>query len=358
MNYMENVSKEIKEYFNILEPNYPEWLNEYINTKTMQKQRYISVNCGKTYSKMHNDEKSYNSLDHSIGVALIIWHFTHNKKQTLSGLFHDIATPVFKHSIDFMNGDYMTQESTEDLTSILIKNSDEIMSLLKRDGIELSEVDDYHKYSIADNNAPQLSSDRLEYSLSNGHFVYNDISLEDIKELYNDLEIQKDEKCRDEIAFKTKELAEKFVERTSYYSIKYRDAKTRYSMQLIADIVKIMNQQGLLTKKDLYTLKESEVVDLIKKCKYNDIGKKYELWQNSSEINISKEEPKDVYYVHHGAKVRYIDPLCNGTRISDISKKAKEDIQNNLNYDMNDYMYLDFELFQNKDKNANRGDER
>ena len=63
---------------------------------------YDSLSCDTIYSKMYN-QMWYSSLDHSIAVALIIWHFTKDKKQTLSGLFHDIATPVFKHSIDFMN---------------------------------------------------------------------------------------------------------------------------------------------------------------------------------------------------------------------------------------------------------------
>ena len=92
--------------------------------------------------------------------------------QTLSGLFHDIATPVFKHCVDFLNGDYMSQESTEDLTTDIIRNSKEIMELLKRDNIDLSEVDNYHLYPIADNDTPKLSSDRLEYSLSNALFTY------------------------------------------------------------------------------------------------------------------------------------------------------------------------------------------
>lgn len=114
----------------------------------------------------------FSSLDHSVAVALIVWHFTHDKKQTLSGLFHDIATPVFKHSIDFLNGDYMNQESTEDLTTEIIKNSKEIMSLLKRDNIKLDSVNDYHIYPIADNDTPKLSADRLEYSMSNALFIY------------------------------------------------------------------------------------------------------------------------------------------------------------------------------------------
>ena len=105
MNYIDKLDKRVKEYFKVLEKDYPEWLNEYINTEALLKQQYISVTCGTIYSDLFESDFFYSSLDHAIAVALIVWHFTHDKKQTLSGLFHDIATPVFKHSVDFLNGD-------------------------------------------------------------------------------------------------------------------------------------------------------------------------------------------------------------------------------------------------------------
>ena len=187
--YYSNISKEIKDYFAILEPNFPEWLNEYIDTKKLLSQQYISITCGTIYSNLFESDFFFSSLDHAVAVALIVWHFTHDKKQTLSGLFHDIATPAFKHCIDFLNGDYMNQESTEDLTTEIIKNSKEIMTLLKRDNIEISEVDNYHLYPIADNDTPKLSADRLEYSLSNALFTYKLLDIKDIKEIYDDIEI-------------------------------------------------------------------------------------------------------------------------------------------------------------------------
>lgn len=116
------------------------------------------------------------------------------KRETLSGLFHDIATPAFKHCIDFLNGDYVTQESTEDLTTTIISNSKEIMGLLKRDNITLERVDNYHIYPIADNDTPRLSSDRLEYSLSNGLFTYELKDFNSIKEMYQDIVIGKNRK--------------------------------------------------------------------------------------------------------------------------------------------------------------------
>ena len=337
--YYDNASKEIKEYFKVLEPEFPEWLNEYINTKELLSQQYISVTCGTIYSDLFESKFFFSSLEHSVAVALIVWHFTHDKKQTLSGLFHDIATPVFKHCVDFLNGDYMTQESTEDLTTNIIKNSKEIMKLLERDNIDVSEIDNYHIYPIADNDTPKLSADRLEYSLSNALFTYELLDLDAIAEIYNDIEIEKNEKGEVELGFKTKKIARNFVKVTSRLSVIYREDRTRYSMQLIADILKRLSDENKITKEDLYKLKESDVISIIENSKYSKI---FNIWKYAKKVKTSKEKPENVYYVHHGAKVRYIDPLFNGERMSKCCKIAKKYIDNNLAYDMNNYVYLDF----------------
>ena len=337
MKYIDSVDKRVLDYFNVLEPNFPEWLNDYIETKELLKQRYISVTCGTIYSDLFESEFFFSSLDHSVAVALIVWHFTHDKKQTLSGLFHDIATPVFKHCVDFLNGDYMTQESTEDLTSKIISSSKEIMDLLKRDNIKLEEVDDYHIYPVADNDTPKLSADRLEYSLSNALLTNKLLNIDEIKKIYNDVILDKDEEGTLELSFKSKGTALEFVKITSKLSIIYRDDKTRYSMQLIADIIKKLNEDGLITKEDLYNKKESEIIEIIENSKYKEI---FNIWKNAKNVKVSKEKPENVYFVHHGAKIRYIDPLVNKKRISSISEEAKKEIDKNLSYDMNNYVYL------------------
>ena len=337
-NYLENLNDKIKNYFNVLEPEFPEWLNEYINTPELLKQQYISPTCGTIYSNLFESSFFYSSLDHSIGVALIVWHFTHDKKQTLSGLFHDIATPAFKHCVDFLNGDYMNQESTEDLTTQIISNSKEIMSLLERDNIKLEEVNDYHIYPIADNDTPNLSSDRLEYSLSNALFIYKLLDFETIKRLYNDIKVGKDEKNIEELEFTSESSALEFVKVTSKMSIIYREYRTIYSMQLIADILKKLNEDKLIARADLYNLKEQEVIDIIKKSSYNDIFNK---WKKAEKVLISETKPNGVYSVNLTSKIRYIDPLVNGWRISTIDKNASKLINDNLNYKTDKYVYLE-----------------
>lgn len=332
------VKTKYEDYYRILCPDYPDWLDEYILTPRMQKQAGISMTCGTLYTDLFPDSGLYTSLDHSIGVALIVWHFTHDKKQTLAGLFHDIATPAFKHCVDFMNGDYMTQESTEELTTKLIEESPEIMKLLKRDGIEVSEVDNYHLYPIADNDTPQLSADRLEYSLSNPCFVYPIKTLEQISNIYKDIEVQKNPNGEMELGFKTKTAARELVRMTSRLSVLYRDERTRYSMQFIADVLRKISDQGHISVSDLYEKSEADVIDIIGESDYKDV---FETWRRAKKIHKSKTQPpEDVYYVNHPAKIRYIDPLFNGERISKQCKIASKAIEKNLAYDMDYYTFL------------------
>ena len=346
-NYLETLPPIIKEYFNILSNDFPDFLIDYIETPRMQKQKGISTSCGKYYSKMFDSNIWYSSLDHSIAVSLIIWHFTHDKKQTLAGLFHDISTPAFKHCIDFMNNDHESQESTENLTKTFILESKEIMALLKRDNIELDEVADYHIYPIADNDTPMLSADRLEYTVANGLVVINkNWNLEEIKEIYSNIEIITKENGIKEMCFTNLKIAERFVEVMSDLSITYIEDKIRFSMQFLAEIIKRMSLHEIITIKDLYELSEAEIIEKIKNCNDYNISNCFKLWQNGEIVYTSNIPIPNKYCINIKSKKRYINPLVKTDkgifRISDISIKAKNNIDKCLNYSFDRYLYMNF----------------
>ena len=347
-NYFETLNETLKEYFNILSGDIPEFLYEYIGTKEMQKQGRISASCGSCYTKLIDTKLWYSSLDHSVAVALIIWNFTKDKKQTISGLLHDIATPAFKHCIDFMNGDHEKQESTEELTTVIIRDSKEIMSLLKRDGIGLEEVADYHIYPIADNETPRLAADRLEYTLSNGLGVRTKLwNLEDVREVYSNIEVQVNEDGIEELGFRDLEVAEKFVEIMSKLSKFYISNETTFSMQFLADVMKKMSENNLIEKQDLYNLSEKEIIEKIENCNLGDIAKCFKIWRESSKLFESDEAVEDVYCIKGKNKKRYIIPLVRVkdkfVRINDISGTANENINDFLNFKPKTYCYLDFD---------------
>lgn len=213
--------------------------------------------------------------------------------------------------------------------------------MLNRDNIKLEEVSDYHIYPIAYNDTPKLSSDRLEYTLSNALLTYEIEGLDKIKEIYWDIEIEFNEDGVIELGFKTKKIAREFVRIMSNLSIMYMEDKTRYSMQLLADIINGLSEQNLITLDDLYNKKESEIIEIIESSKYKEV---FNIWKKAKKVKVSEEKPLGVYYVNHGAKIRYIDPLVRGQRISSICKIANKNINKALSYDMNKYVYLDFIL--------------
>lgn len=349
-NYWNNLNEEVKEYFNILSPEFPRWMLEYIDTAEMQRLNGISISCGTPYSKVYNDKYYHSSLSHSIGVALIIWNFTNDKKQTLSGLFHDIATPVFKHCIDFMNGDSEHQESTEEKTEQIIKNSKEIIDLLKRDNIKVNEVSDYKIYPIADNDTPKLSADRFEYTLSGGLCQVRVFDLAKIKQYYNNITIVKNEDGLDEFAFQDISLCESFIHDISKLWPRWVEDEDRTCMQFIADLVKSMNKKGYITIDDLYNLSEKEVIDLILNCKDNYIKKAFENYQNATKDSVYKsDEPNNkIYCTSVKGKKRYINPLVvvnnKISRIKDVSESANTDINNFLNMKMHKYIGFNFDF--------------
>lgn len=356
--YIDNLNEEIKAYFKILSPEFPEWLNDYINTKEMQRIGKIGICCGTDYSGCFDIKYWYSNADHSIGVALIIWNFTHDKKQTLAGLFHDIATPAFKHCIDFMNGDASHQESTEERTRDIILNSKEIMSLLKRDNIGIDEVDDYKKYPIADNNTPKLSSDRFEYTFSSGLIFHRVWDLDKIKRIYSNITIVKNEDRIDELAFKDIDICEEYIDIISKLWPHWIDNNDRTAMQFLADMCKSMINSGYLTIDELYTLSELEVIDRILNCENKYLSLCFKQFQEAKTTYPSEVEVRDKYCTNVKGKKRYIVPLVEhndqAKRISELSVRAREEINDFLNYKQSSYSYYDFDFKPYNDKEYSR----
>ena len=347
--YFKQLNKETKEYFKILSNDFPEWLEDYIDTEEMQRISKISMSCGTDYSKCFNVRYWYSNLEHSVGVALIIWNFTHDKKQTLAGLFHDIATPVFKHCIDFMNGDSERQESTEERTTDIIKNSKEIMALLAKDNIKLEEVCDYKLYPIADNDMPKLSADRFEYNFSSGLTFFRVWELDNIKEIYSNIVVAKNENGIDELVFKDNLVCEKYIQTISKLWPEWVSDKDRTVMQFLADMCKSLNKINKLNIDDLYSLSEEDVIKKIKNCHDKYLEEVWEHFSNCDRVFKSENKVNGKYCVNVKAKIRYINPLVlsnNGVkRIYDISSIAKKQIDEYLKLSKGGYYtYFEFDF--------------
>ena len=336
----------IIEYLKILSKDIPDFLVEYASVPEMQRLKGISMISACEHTKLVPFNFFHTRYEHSIGVALIVWNFTKDKKQTIAGLYHDIATPAFSHVVDYIHGDYETQESTEEYTEKIISESKKIMTLLERDGISIDEIKDYHLYPIADNDSPRLSADRLEYTLSDGVVTQDAFSLESIDRIYKDLTILKNEDGEDEIGFKNLKIAEEYIERaTKLWHLFSGNNENGMIMQFWTDILSKMVKEKYITEEDLYKYSEQQIVEKIRNCSNKKISKAFEIFSNSEKIERSETEVKDKYCISVKTKKRYTDPLVqiNGDaiRIDIASEKGKRIIEDIKNYKDSKYACLD-----------------
>ncbi len=348
---LNNLSPAHREYLSVLSPEFPAWLLRYIATPEMQRLSGVGMTCGIEYSSLYSYEHTNTVFAHSIGVALIVWRFTHDKKQTLAALFHDIANPAFKHVLDFINGDSETQESTEERTSQIIRNSRAIMRQLKRDGILAGEVSDYHLFPLADNDMPGLAADRLEYTLSNGLFLYGAWDIDQVRRFSDNLTVLKNENNIDELGFRDLDVARDFTMNSLPMFEDYRSNNARAIMQFYADIIKSMELHDYLTIDDLYTMNEREIIDWILSCGDKTISNAFREFQRATSVYGSNAMKKDRYCTSVKTKNRYIVPLVasedetsTDQRVTELSKTVDRNIKKFLDAKPAKYVGFDFEF--------------
>lgn len=299
----------------------PDFMQEAINSKAMQRLKKVGMNCGCEYTSFEPfvNIGPYSRFDHSVGVGLIVYHFTKDPKQALAGLFHDISTPCFAHVIDFLNGDHVHQQSTEEQTKEMIEKDPTIQTLLKKMGLTTDDVCDYHIYPIADNDTPLLSADRLEYTL--GNIVnYGFGSKEDIEMIYRNLTVVKNENGVDELAFKDVKIAKRFTELMVRCASIYECDADRCMMEYLALLLKGAIEEGVISRDDLNKTEDVVIDKLMSNDKYLQ---KWNQFRAYKEIKTSPV-PQDGY-MKILAKKRYINPLvCDLGRMMDVDEEMKK----------------------------------
>ena len=75
----------------------PDFLKKYFVCPSLLRLSGIGYFCGMDYASkdIYDFSELITRFDHSLTVALLTYRLTHNKKTTIAGLFHDIATPCF-----------------------------------------------------------------------------------------------------------------------------------------------------------------------------------------------------------------------------------------------------------------------
>ena len=291
--------------------NMPDFLLKYLNDPSLNRLKKVGYFCGMDYASkdIYDFQEKITRYDHSLTVALLVYKLTFDKKLTLAGLFHDIATPCFSHVIDYMNNDYEKQESTEEYTEYILKNDKYLKECLNYDNINIENLINFKKYSIVDNDRPKLCADRIDGVILNGIGWTKNIDLNDIKNIINDLCIFKNEFNEDEIGFKSLDIANKVLEISKSIDNYCHMPDDNYMMELLAEITRTAIDKKYISYNDLYIFNEEELFLVIEEKNDILLNKLINKFKTIKKEEIPQIELSNV-------KVRKLNPLVNGNRIN------------------------------------------
>ena len=321
-----------------VDSEYPKFLDKYLNTKTMERLKYVTQFCGCDYTKLYNPLFLYTRFDHSLVVAHMTWHFTHDKESTIVALLHDVGTPCFAHTIDYVYGDYLNQESSERKIVDMLKDDEEIIKYLKEDSIDLNCLNDLAKYPILENKSPRLCCDRLDGVLHTCYVWLHTHTLSYIKEVYDDMCVLKNEDNVMEIGFNSASTALKFCQMVSVYAKELQGNRDKYVMKYISELVKKASEKGLISLDDLYSKKESEIIQVFEN--------NFSSWAifNSADNLVCTNNKPDYFYISFDTKKRNTVPLVKtdvaAKRITEILSSARTIYEDIDAYHDTKYAYI------------------
>ncbi|NLG24666.1 MAG: hypothetical protein GX558_04875, partial [Clostridiales bacterium] len=233
--------------------------------------------------------------------------FTGDTRQAMAGLLHDVATPAFAHAIDFLNGDYDRQESTEAGAAAAIESSGAIQAALKRCGLTTGDVCDDRPYPIANNPTPGLSADRLEYTLGLA-WRRGIAALPEIERLYRDLSVARNEHGEDELAFGSADAAVRFARLALENARMFTADEDRFSMRYLADLLRWALDARVLAPGDLRRTEARLIGALIA---HPEGRARWRAFTRLRHVRRA-DRPGEGYWVKVPAKKRYVDPLVRG----------------------------------------------
>ena len=261
---------------------------EIINTKIFKRLKNIYQSGG---GYLVNDLWNVNRHEHSIGTMILSLKFNGNIEEQIKALLHDISHTAFSHVIDYIlkneNEDYH-EKIQEDFL-----NDEDLLSILGKYNLNIKRIMSKN-YSFLDNELPELSFDRIDYTLRD-LFRQKRISHKDVREIVNNLAVYQNKLC-----FNSLEIGKWFQKLYFQEVVEYfQDPLNMYINTMLCNLLTSALNEEIIQLQDFnftdeYVLrkinsssKKKELEDIINKKKYDD-------------FLLLKEKIK--------VKKRYIDP--------------------------------------------------
>jgi len=278
-------------------------IEKLINTNVFQ--RLKNVHQGGAIFLV-NPKMNQTRYEHSIGVMLLIKKMGGNIKEQIAGLIHDISHTAFSHLIDYVleieEEDYHEKRYEE------VLRNQELVEVLEKYDFKWSDFLELEQYPILEYPLPNLSADRIDYTLRD-LFQIGILSNQEIDWFLDGIQI-----FENRLVLKSKEYGKWFQEKYKFLVYEYFEATENKEINLIMKrIVKDCLAKEIIDVKDFH----QDDFHLIKKME--------------KEINLSKQilELKNtvINFDEIKTKKRMVNPeiLVNDLvlKLSEINSKTE-----------------------------------
>ena len=308
--------------FNITEPV----LEELINSKALQRLKGIAQG-GYYPAYPKSMQKGLTRFYHSLGDMLLLRKFNAPIEEQIAGLIHDVSHTSFSHTYDYIMEGTEGQKKQNFQDSIhekFVLKSD-IPQILEKYGYDLNYILDDKNFSLKENNAPNICSDRIDYSIRDDFFQLNFLNKDERNYILSSLRVY-----NGSFVMKDFESAKFFAEFfLKVDNTQYSGLQTAVMFGIGGLLFKSAINAGVITLEDFFDKNDSEILKIIE----DNLNKNENIKLYYDYLHLPKEEfesnPNN-YIRHLFCKVRRIDPqfIDNGklSRVSDYDVKFKEEL--------------------------------
>lgn len=281
-------------------------LIELLQCKTLTRLKGISQ--GGYYPGCAIQKVNFTRYDHSIGVFLLLRKFNASLAQQIAGLIHDVSHCPFSHTIDYVYKDVEREKAQDgqDRKHESFVKASEIAEILARHKFDIDFILDDKNFPLKENQVPQICADRIDYCLRDCYYSLG-ISIEQIKSIVNSLVV-----VNSEFMFDNYQSALAFAEGFRWCNQHiWCDFSTAIAFSTMGKILKIALDNRILTIDQVYQSDNNQVIEILKRCKNNQIISYLQMLNNDVQFFVAGEQDRKQQVF---CKTRKVNPkfLDNG----------------------------------------------
>ena len=296
---------------------------QIIKHKAIQRLKKIWIS---TYGYLYELKRNATRYDHSLGVYLLLKHFGASEEEQLAGLLHDVSHTALSHVSTYAFLSKFTGLEFHEMQQKEFYRTSGLSKLINNLGFDPDHLLHDKKFTLLENNLPDICADRLDYALRDGIHLQI-LSRQQVRQVLKGLTVYNSEFVFSDIESAFTYSFNFFLLNLMYYG---SPAEAHFNNDF-GNLVKYAVKNKVLKDSDWFT----DDIYLTNKLK-NSKNKKIQAWLNKYNNKMAvfedKENPDEIF----PKKIRIVDPkiLIKGTlhRLSELSpvyKKIVTDYQKN-----------------------------